>query len=59
MNNYRITISALVKASSQVEAEKLALKAVDDYRGTKEYINNDSIVSASLETVVIAYKDRQ
>jgi hypothetical protein len=51
MKIYTITIIALVRANSQPEAEKIALEAVDDYRGTEAYINNNAISGALLYTV--------
>ena len=52
MKHYRITIAAIIKATSQVEAEKLALAAVEDYLGTEAYIENENICNAGLDTVV-------
>ena len=52
MKHYRITIAAIIMAPSQVEAEKLALAAVEDYLGTEAYIENENICNAGLDTVV-------
>lgn len=51
MKRYSITITAIVAASSQVDAEKIAMDAVEDYRGTKEYMDNDAICDVALYTV--------
>jgi len=52
VKHYRITIAAIIMAPSQVEAEKLALAAVEDYLGTEAYIENENICNAGLDTVV-------